>query len=301
VNGAFEAGAASVITSAGGLARSILVDGGLKAAANNASLIQIDVGMTGFLDMNTKSGVTTAGIHVYANDSVATANVGLQIDDITGANRNIAILTGVGHWKKDSVIGSIVCSNGSLATNAADGFLHIPSTQGIPTTEPNHFLGTAPLVFDTTNDRLYAWNGSWKSTMVSGATVILSDASIDNLRVGSVFSVGAAGRFDSTLSVGGATRLDSTLSVGGNSVLGGTLTTSALKVGASTTTFGSGPLYNFVFGIAENSTGTGVLAIGEVTTTPSSLSFTNGGKLFVRGGALCFMGQNGSLTTVAPS
>ena len=58
---------------------------------------------------------------------------------------------------------------GSLSgTAATDGFFYIPSCAGAPTGTPTARTGYSVLCFDSTNGRLYTWNGSaWKYAAVT--------------------------------------------------------------------------------------------------------------------------------------
>jgi len=52
----------------------------------------------------------------------------------------------------------------ALGTTATDGFLYIPSCAGTPTGVPTAFTGKIPLVYDSTNNILYAYSGgSWRT------------------------------------------------------------------------------------------------------------------------------------------
>jgi len=59
--------------------------------------------------------------------------------------------------------GSILLSDTVLATTATDGFTYVPTCAGIPTGVPTGQAGTTPVVYDTTSNRLYVYNGGWKS------------------------------------------------------------------------------------------------------------------------------------------
>lgn len=60
---------------------------------------------------------------------------------------------------------NVVCgSQAAVATNATNGFLYIPTCAGTPTGVPTSFTGKVALIFDTTNNELYLYNGSWKKT-----------------------------------------------------------------------------------------------------------------------------------------
>lgn len=57
--------------------------------------------------------------------------------------------------------GNVELGTAALATTATDGFLYIPSCAGIPTGTPTIKTGRVPLIFDTTNNNLYVYDGSW--------------------------------------------------------------------------------------------------------------------------------------------
>lgn len=58
---------------------------------------------------------------------------------------------------------SVVVGDAALATNATDGFLYIPSMAGNPSGTPTAQTGTAAMVLDTTNNRLYVRSGAnWR-------------------------------------------------------------------------------------------------------------------------------------------
>jgi hypothetical protein len=52
-------------------------------------------------------------------------------------------------------------------TSMVDGFIRIPASGGPPTGVPTAVTGQVPLYFDTTNNRLYAYNGAWKKVGVA--------------------------------------------------------------------------------------------------------------------------------------
>jgi hypothetical protein len=63
--------------------------------------------------------------------------------------------------------GNVVIGNAALATTATDGFLYVPTMAGTPTGTPTSYSGMVPLVFDTTNNKLYVYSGPWKSVTLS--------------------------------------------------------------------------------------------------------------------------------------
>jgi len=60
--------------------------------------------------------------------------------------------------------GGVVTNSAALATTATSGFLYIPTCAGPPTGTPAAQTGTAPMVYDSTNNNLYVYNGTWKKT-----------------------------------------------------------------------------------------------------------------------------------------
>jgi hypothetical protein len=61
--------------------------------------------------------------------------------------------------------GSVAFNDAALATNATKGFIMIPSCAGVPSGVPADIpTGQIPIVFDSTNNKLYAYDGGWIST-----------------------------------------------------------------------------------------------------------------------------------------
>ncbi len=60
--------------------------------------------------------------------------------------------------------GSFVAgAQAALATTATDGFLYVPTCAGTPTGTPTAITGLAPIVVDTTNNKLYFYSGGqWR-------------------------------------------------------------------------------------------------------------------------------------------
>lgn len=51
-----------------------------------------------------------------------------------------------------------------LATNATAGFFYPPYSPGAPTGTPaTTYTGTVPMLYDTLNNKLWVYNGAWKS------------------------------------------------------------------------------------------------------------------------------------------
>jgi hypothetical protein len=65
--------------------------------------------------------------------------------------------------------GSTVTGSGTadLATSSTDGFTYIPTTNGTPTGAPTAITGTVPMMYDRSTNKLYVYNGAWKSVTLT--------------------------------------------------------------------------------------------------------------------------------------
>ena len=57
--------------------------------------------------------------------------------------------------------GNVIIGTTALATNSTNGFPYIPTCPGTPTGVPTTLTGRAPMVWDSTNDVLYLYDGGW--------------------------------------------------------------------------------------------------------------------------------------------
>lgn len=59
--------------------------------------------------------------------------------------------------------GNVIINTAAIATTATNGFLYVPTTAGTPTGVPTTYSGRAPIVVDTTNNKLYFYSGgAWR-------------------------------------------------------------------------------------------------------------------------------------------
>lgn len=57
---------------------------------------------------------------------------------------------------------NVVVGEGAVSTSATDGFFYLGTTAGAPTGTPTSYTGRVPAVYDTTNQRLCIYSGSWR-------------------------------------------------------------------------------------------------------------------------------------------
>ena len=114
-------------------------------------------GMLGELAFQDSSGITVESIQSPVGIA-STANANNFSSASSGNNYTNLIL--------QPNVGNVIIGAGtSLGTTATNGFLCIPTCSGPPTGNPVGVpLGAVPLVYDTTNNRLYIRTpgGSWR-------------------------------------------------------------------------------------------------------------------------------------------
>lgn len=116
-----------------------------------------------YIDLSSTSstnGVDKYGLYITCRNTwngTASRNIGLYINT-DDATENIGIFC---------FTGSIICQGVALATNTTEGFLYIPTCAGTPSGTPVAHTGTVALVFDTTNNKLYVYDGSWISATLA--------------------------------------------------------------------------------------------------------------------------------------
>lgn len=109
------------------------------------------------------TGFTTSGLRVADQAYLlsSTASGGLLIGNLDDGD---IIFAPTGTATTDEsmrmdVSGNVSIGDAAIATNATDGFLYIPTCAGTPTGVPTAKTGRAPLVIDSTNNKLYIYSG----------------------------------------------------------------------------------------------------------------------------------------------
>lgn len=147
----------------------VTIDGGAGSATGAPGALtlragqQVGGGPTANVVLDAQGGLIQAksqitwgtGIGAVTSHVLGPSDQALRISS-TGSN-NVVI-------SAPNNAGSVVTGVAALATDASDGFLYIPSCAGVPTGTPTSHTGVAPLVIDSTNNKLYAYiGGSWRA------------------------------------------------------------------------------------------------------------------------------------------
>lgn len=127
------------------------------------------VTISGTTNIDTATGLNKFVVEAptYSNASIAIAKAFTQRIDNAPQVTGGATIVARGALLVSA--GSIVCQSAALATNATEGFLYIPSCAGTPSGTPQNHAGTIPIVYDTTNHKLYVYDGGWVGGTAPGA------------------------------------------------------------------------------------------------------------------------------------
>jgi hypothetical protein len=112
-----------------------------------------------------------AGVSVPSNNQAfhasAAPNAGMTFMT-TGGNRLTMTDTASVEFFQARLNSNIVLgATSALGTTATNGFPYIPTMAGTPTGTPTSFTGKVPMVYDTSNNKLYVYNSGWKGVTLA--------------------------------------------------------------------------------------------------------------------------------------
>jgi len=93
----------------------------------------------------------------------------INVTDTSSAAGSVLIRAGVGGAIVFKVPkeGGIVTQSAALATTATRGFAYMPTCAGTPTGVPTAETGCAAMVYDTTANKIWFYNGAWRGVVVA--------------------------------------------------------------------------------------------------------------------------------------
>jgi hypothetical protein len=160
------------------MARDIYWSGAANPSPEQTSIAgatpETTVSTGGFVAFSAGSGDHFVGRDVTNNVEVLMGTLGGAAIVGTATNHSLVIRTNGSNRASFRAGGGFAVGGGAaaLATNATDGFLYVPTCAGPPTGVPGDApTGTVALVFDTTNNKLYIYDGSWLGGTTPGAFV----------------------------------------------------------------------------------------------------------------------------------
>jgi hypothetical protein len=145
--------------------------------SNPGARLQVDTATTddGISITNTSSANTTAKqprLLFRGTDTVGTgkdaASLVVAPADANYVGASLAFYTrgsdtNAERMRIDSSGNIIAGASAALATTATNGFLYVPTCAGTPTGTPTAVTGMAPIVVNTTNNKLYFYSGgAWR-------------------------------------------------------------------------------------------------------------------------------------------
>lgn len=134
---------------------SVTSEPALIEAEGSDTNIGVKIAPKGTGSVLAKGGGT--GMTVLIEDGTTTAgNVGVK-----AIGNNAYLRAGNNDVVEVDFAGNTRLGVGAITTDATNGFAYIPTCPGTPTGTPAAKTGLVPLVFDSTNDILYAYDGAW--------------------------------------------------------------------------------------------------------------------------------------------
>jgi hypothetical protein len=177
-------------TLSGGTVNGVLYLNASKVATSGSALVFDGTNLgIGTSSPGTRLDVVGANPRIRLTPSTGTQDAQIRVvntggitifgrDDSTGSNFGAAygtVLWSTGAYPMQFATNDIerarITANGSfvagaqvaLATTATDGFLYVPTCAGTPTGTPTAITGMAPIVVNTTNNKLYFYSGGqWR-------------------------------------------------------------------------------------------------------------------------------------------
>ena len=158
------------LTLSGGTANGVAYLNASKVVTSGSALV-FDGTNLGIGTASPAQRLHVVGGNYRQND--ATNSYGFELQNGTGTSRLVTISGGsafgiqTGGNAKDYLNidgnGNVTAGDNNLTTTSTNGFLYVPTCAGVPTGTPTAKTGYAPIVINTTNNKLYFYSGgAWR-------------------------------------------------------------------------------------------------------------------------------------------
>jgi hypothetical protein len=138
-------------------------NGNLGINVTPAAKLHVDSGSVDEVARFNSTGNPYISVHDSGVRQFYIQSLASDVDFVVEANKALSFYTNNTKRVSITALGSVVTGNGALATTATDGFLYVPTCAGTPTGTPTAITGMAPIVVNTTNNKLYFYSGgSWR-------------------------------------------------------------------------------------------------------------------------------------------
>jgi hypothetical protein len=140
---------------------------------NNAGVLGLGGSTAPYTKLDVASTGTAADGATYAIAAASAAALGKMLMLAYSSALATGIIQSVDQgvaWKGTTISpagGSTSIGQGAIATTATEGFVFIPTCAGAPTGVPSPVLNGKAMIYDTTNNKLWVYNGSWRGIVVA--------------------------------------------------------------------------------------------------------------------------------------
>jgi len=135
-------------------------------SGSNVLTIHGDIQFTASDNLGEEANIIV-GAATVTNENGADLQVSAGSGDGTGDGGLLKLNAGYDGGSGDLGNVEINLLTSSLSTSSNGGFVSIPSMAGTPTGTPSASNNGIPMVYDRTNNKLYAYNGAWKSVTLT--------------------------------------------------------------------------------------------------------------------------------------
>ncbi len=110
------------------------------------------------------------GTYAAGTSEMISIQPGINYKPFQIQGSNFALKTGSGittERLRADELGNVSLGAGAIPTSATDGFFYPVTCAGTPTGTPTAIAGRAPMIYDTTANKIWFYNGAWRGVVVA--------------------------------------------------------------------------------------------------------------------------------------